>query len=530
MRYFLLNSIQLGANTLSVGREIDDAVTPIDKLLGAGAILYPSGDARLEATAKFILDQRTSHGMEETRAQAMLLAIIASLGSNAPINANPDLTRDVWYIDRANSLGHASDSNDGLTPKTALLTDAERQRRVKGGTLQPKSGTVTVNYLSGEPTVGANVDRFDLTTAELGADVFFVVNGPTPTRVRTGAITAVTALDRTNGVTPGGNPLKITDTGVTTWEVGDRITMLTGTNAGKRMWIVRDNGSGVAECTPLLSKQVNASMTQGTPSIGDTYAVETCAKLVISESTIRTKGRLSSFFSGFTISDMWIVGAGNSDSLSLNGDISHLNIALDGCRIDMRIDSASTVDLFNCYCTAGEWGRRSSGQQFFGGFLSCGFMIQRPGNFLVLDQDVYVNGSLSMGPDSTLLLGAAGFFHCPGDAINLTGGDAVVGTLGGFFAVTEGVYGNNNGGYGVRVGSGSTVRYVTNGKITLTGTSGDWKLPAAAPSYFSASAGTFPAATAGTPNTWANLIAAQPGGFGNNAHDPDAMAHILKVA
>jgi len=38
---------------------------------------------------------------------------------------------------------------------------------------------------------------------------------------------------------------------------------------------------------------------------------------------------------------MWIVGAGNSDSLSLNGDISHLTIALDGCRIDMRIDSAT---------------------------------------------------------------------------------------------------------------------------------------------------------------------------------------------
>jgi hypothetical protein len=66
----------------------------------------------------------------------------------------------------------------------------------------------------------------------------------------------------------------------------------------------------------------------------------------------------------------------------------------------------------------------------------------------------------------------------------------------------------------------------------VTGALGDWILGNATvtPRYFDATSGAYLPATAGTPNTWANLAAAQPGGFGNNAHNPDNNARILKAA
>jgi hypothetical protein len=532
MRYYLVNSVRIGSTVLPVGKLVDDARDNVSQMLSAGAALWPAGDARIAAAATLITQRRAGQGMNEADASSLMLATICGTIPNIAIDANPALSQDTWFIDRLNAKGNASDANDGATALTPLLSMGEWSRRVAGGYIATASNTLTFNYMSGEPVISAASDRVDLSGVTMAPDLNIVIAGPTPTVVRNGTISAVTVLDRTSGTTAGGTMVKITDAGVVTWEVGARLTLLTGANAGKRGWVVRDLTGGVAEVTIFSSTVPASTMTTASPAVADTYKVETLAQVVVAEMVVKSKGRVASFTTGLFFRDLWIVPAGSADTLSIAGeDGSHMPVTFDGCRVDMRIDVAGIVNFYNCYCTANEWGRRAATIFFFGGYLAASFMIQRSGNVIGIDQDCYFTGSLSIGTGATLLAGAFGAFHCAGDAVTVqAGGTMVVGTTGGWFVVTEGVYGNNNGGYGIKLNTGAKLMYVTAGRITITGTSGDWKMPTATPAYFDTAARTFPVATAGTPNTWTNLAAAKPGGFAGNAHDPETDVHILQVA
>ncbi|HEX8795447.1 MAG TPA: hypothetical protein VF765_31070 [Polyangiaceae bacterium] len=444
-------------------------------------------------------------------------------------SSNPAfLSQAVWWIDPQNSSGHANDNNDGLTSSTPLLTDGERQRRLAGGIVANGSNLLTINFLSAP----SSTDLFDLSASIYGPTMSIVVNGPAPTVVRTGTIASVTAIDRTSGVTPGGAAMTITDTSSSvTWTKGQRITIVGGPRNGAHSWVEADLGSGQATVDSFaMPYSISAgSISNVTPVAGDTYQVETgIAPLYAAELVIRTQSQ------GTTNKALLFTGLQlpSTNKLVITSAVAHLQPVFDGCVMASIIEGVGFCVLANCWTTGSDFSFTGQTISAFSGHFAS-FTALRSGGVLILDQDVYVNAGLSLeGPGAVVVIGRAGFFGTAGDALTASFGARVLtGSQAGFFLAGEGLYGHGWSGYGYRGKSGSTLCYSAT-PPTLTGTSGDWILGNAtvAPSYFDPAARTYPAATAGTPNTWTNLVAAQPGGFGNNAHNPDNDCHILKAA
>jgi hypothetical protein len=444
----------------------------------------------------------------------------ASSGNGA--GADPTaLAQTDWYVDEANFSGVASNSNSGLLGAPVLNWSEVLRRFGVGGTVTNNTHLVTVHYLS-VPAV-LNAFRFDWPpTVTLGPDMSVSVEAPAGVAVRTGTLTAATALVTTYG---SAALATITDTGQV-WTAGQRVTITAGARAGQSFWIVT-GGTGTASITPCSTAYdiAASTITTTTPVAGDAYLLESNALpgLDIADLNIhyadRVTGNKAVVFRGFTIN----AGGGLS---------THAGMALvifDRCAVPAITQNSDNITFMNCWVTGTIIALTGMGLSFNAGYCSS-FTISRAGANLLYTQDVVMGAGIgaNVSPGTLVALDGVGFF-CAGDGVTVGPGCTFqVGNFGSIFGAGT-LYGAVTG-TGANVKEGGRLLYKNGQLPTIKGTAADWKLPNA-PAYFDNTGRTFPLATAGTPSTWANLAAAQPGGFGSGcAHDPDTDAHILKVA
>lgn len=445
----------------------------------------------------------------------------AASSGNGAAAGGASLTQANWYVDEANVTGLASNANSGLTAGSPVLNWAEVLRRFGvGGTVSNGTNLVTVHYLSVPATPDAF--RFDWPpTVTLGANMSVSVEAPAGTAVRTGTLTAATALVKTYG---SAALATITDTGQV-WTANQRVTITAGARAGQSFWVVT-GGTGTASITPCATAYdiAASTITNTTPVAGDAYLLESNALPTIDIADLnihyadRAVGNKAFVFRGFTI-------AGGS----LSTHSGQALVIFDRCVVSAVIQNLDVVTFTNCWVTGTIIALAGMGLSFVAGY-DASFTIARAGSTLLYAQDVVMGGGIgaNVSPGTLVALDGVGFF-CAGDGVTVGPGCTFqVGNFGSVFGA-GGLYGAV-AGTGVNVKEGGRLLYKNGQLPAIKGTTADWQLPNA-PAYFDATGRTFPLATAGTPNTWANLAAAQPGGFASGcAHDPDTDAHILKVA
>ncbi len=492
-----------------------------------GATVYIFDDHTVAATSAFGTRSPAGYfvGINELDGTIWVqtgLAGLATSSATSGLAPSPTaLAQTDWYVDEANVSGVASNANSGLIGAPVLNWAEVLRRFGVGGTVANGTNLVTVHYLS----VPALPDafRFDWPpTVTLGANMSVSVEAPAGTAVRTGTLTAATALITTYG---SAALATITDTGQV-WTAGQRVTITAGARAGQSFWVVT-GGTGTASITPCSTSYdiVASTITTTTPAAGDAYLLESNAlpSLDIADLNIhyadRITGNKAFVFRGFTLNTSSAITTHSGQAL----------IVFDRCVLPAVFQNCDVVTMMNCWTTGTIIALAGMGMSFNAGYCSS-FTISRSGATLLYTQDVVMGAGIgaNVSPGTLVALDGVGFF-CAGDGVTVGPGCTFqVGNFGSIFAAS-GLYGAVTG-TGVNVKEGGRLLYKSSLLPTIKGTTADWKLPTA-PAYFDAAARTFPLATAGTPSTWANLAAAQPGGFATgNAHDPDTDAHILKVA
>jgi hypothetical protein len=175
-----------------------------------------------------------------------------------------------WWIDPQNSTGKASDSNDGASPLTPLLSDRERAARVGG---QAISQQMTVTLLS-----ALQPDDY-ITEPLTGLSGFFLVTGSAgATPLHSGTLTGAAAQS-------GNAPPTVADAGVN-WSaggpgasslIGYRLRVTSGPRQGAVCWLVHDSGTGVAVVSDpeiLTTLPTQFTPTSVNLAAGDPYVIE----------------------------------------------------------------------------------------------------------------------------------------------------------------------------------------------------------------------------------------------------------------
>lgn len=180
-------------------------------------------------------------------------------------NVTPDVIVEqaAWFVDSA----AGSDSNDGATLATAIQTLAELSRRISGGTSTVATTITLVGDFSAEPLV------LDITIA---SGVLVTIVGEVVV-ADSGSITAVTAaVPATN--TRG----QITDA-AQAFTDESRIRLTSGAAASSIAYVTRVIGPtnvNVSAWALLANPLTSQLPTIGTPSIGNTYDVETLSTII----------------------------------------------------------------------------------------------------------------------------------------------------------------------------------------------------------------------------------------------------------
>lgn len=165
-----------------------------------------------------------------------------------------------WFIDPANVSATASDENDGFTGATALLTDAERQRRWKPDPQAIAAVAITITWLS----TAVSLDPVGMHA--FGPTIVLLFQGTT-TSLQAGTLTGGTAA-----LVSGTSLPVVEDTGTPVnfaAFVGKRIRLTSGANAGAIAWILHDLGANQATTSAFrqLAGIVN-------PAPGDGFVIE----------------------------------------------------------------------------------------------------------------------------------------------------------------------------------------------------------------------------------------------------------------
>ncbi len=436
-----------------------------------------------------------------------------------------------WEISPATG----NDENSGA-PGFPLKTYAELRRRWGiGTTLNPSGGIITVTLLDDLP----QTDPISLCYLQLGpanGGVVLTIQGNTPTVTRSGTLTSVTALDRTNNI-----PWSITDTGIAgTWttDLTKRVKLTSGASSGDYAWVAKDLGTKHARMTPFAAPVgIGGIPTLGTPLSGNTYNVQQLVKCYLDE--IGPFGGSQAAVEPFCyFVDLDFQGGGGTNVFVHSSVVT----VFSGCRIDLTISAASyeTIQFANCALTEGVFCQNGSNVEFTaGGIINTASIgaITLIQSGCICDGDFMLQGALGTGIGGAFLIGTMGVydniiipnFNTFGSGIIL--GEDVYGPTTALLRTIlygdHALYGSGNAGFGVDVGPSGKFTYTTN-IPTLTGSTGDFVL--AKSNLARAWDETRKEYTSPITTTWANLaLAIGSGGFGGNAHNVERDAHIIGI-
>ena len=249
--WILINTITIGAGKILPGHTIDDAQISVATVKAAGGQLWPSGDPVVAAAAIATLAAHTSKGIGEAEMESRMRA---ATGANSAQSSNFYLTQTTWNIDPANSSGLASDTNDGLTATTPLLTYAEFTRRIPdwGGL----NHAVAINIMSD----GVASDAW-MICGDMGPSGQLLFAG-TRTVAKSGTLSAVTNLNRASNV-----QVQLTDSVGASWAAyvqgGYYVRITSGANAGIQAPILKDLGAGVVRVGTFIQASLADNIDPG---------------------------------------------------------------------------------------------------------------------------------------------------------------------------------------------------------------------------------------------------------------------------
>lgn len=293
------------------------------------------------------------------------VAFLNSIGVNSSIVNNTtgplgntnvsDLTQLIWYIDPANVTGVASNSNDGYTTATPLLTFAELNRRWMQASFANAcccyfrlTQNITVNYLSPPPDPYA--DSINLDIDRLGS--YNLTFAYTPTIAHTGTITAITPRSAQQWWQVTGGILS-----------SDVNTLIANTTRGTSAWILNQT-AGVADTTEWIATATGAIKNLSvpglvTPVVGDSYSIKTLGRIHIGHINLRPTANSNGAlhvsvvsFINFKFASDLVSGFGFADALQINGlngalgaGGSWLGITFTECFFE------GNINLTNVFCT-----------------------------------------------------------------------------------------------------------------------------------------------------------------------------------
>lgn len=432
-----------------------------------------------------------------------------------------------WYVDEQHTLATSSDDNDGRTPATALVHQAEVVRRLAGqGAITPVSGLWTLHYIS-TPALPTTTFQWP-DSMLLGQGVDVLIQGPAPTPVRLGALSAYNAINKLYGTAAMAN---LAD-GVLAFTAGQRITNTTvGARFGARGFVASTSATPNVGQFQNVRDPVTGLSAINNPIAGDTYQLETLAPLTLADNisphVLNRHTALPAMSFQFADLDCGLA----IQTISAAGSTA-LPVFFDGCKFSGLLSPiAGAITFNNCFASSGNLVTNFGNITWQGGVFACAIALARPGTSVVFQGDAAItvpNIGSQFAPGAILVFEGCGIFATGDGCVAASGASVQVGNFGSFL-VGGGLYGQVTG-TGVVLRADAALRYLTAQIPVIAGAVADWTLPNA-PAYFDAAARTYPLATAATPNTWVNLGAAQPGGFGTgNAYDPDTHARILKAA
>lgn len=486
--------------------------------------------------------------------------------ASASVGASPRLLRTAYaapewresitdvYIDPSNSTGIANDENQAIfsapqvgNARQPLLTYQELFRRwgarnvINTGDLIGL--TFQIHILSNHPgaTEANDPAVFDWIN---WVDTYPRILGEANVVVLAGNLDAVGGFTAQNPAANGDARIKV---GATVWGpfIGKRIRF---TATGAVATILKDLGGGTARVSQpqTTSEPIFAiSPVNVNPANGAAFVVEDLVTINVGQHwRIGFQGSAFGFAGQINFADVNMIAAGGAA-----GDFA----------FEPQIDDEATMVCYQCSndraqsqncnvihngCTLRSvyingYGLMSGeGGSYFGGailspndvpiFVSGGGKLNGEGG--CLDYNLYVQGTgVCFRGESE-----CGIFSCWDAAIQATlnpGGHAIL--VGGppnllagasALSIRNGpVFGTGAIGVGVRVAASSRVNYRV--LPTITGAGGDLQLANSAVGWWFG-ASIYNPIGAGIALTWANIVAARPGGFGGSAHEPDLDAHF----
>jgi hypothetical protein len=505
-------------------------------LAGTGiAVSGPTDTPTVNNTGILAVDPGTGIGVSTVSGVATitnegLLSAVSGTGIDATTLAGVltialEGVRSPWtienfYVDPSNSTGHASDSNDGLTSSTPILTTAELNMRLFLHDIQVNA---IITYLSDD----LGYVQFDPSTISigLGAPGSLTFQGTQQILHTGGTIDAGTIA--INPAAAGGGQRQVVHTSdLTTFlpyvidalgGTADNPTYIRDSATDDSAWIV----SATAPASPSMSRPAGPdNESAGSITIGDGYTVARGSILGIAQSSVVTGNGLSSIvFIDFAFTAESIVAIGSTCFRC-----SFLNTITYG------------VTLQNCFCANGI-------QNEYGSILlNGGVLLTTENDFCITEtqfgSDLYIASSETNSGIIISPVDYAAIFVDPGYGAGIQVQDAagpgieISGTalLGSPYFGGALVWGNGNG-LGILIdpnGAGLVWNFAPNipsitgltGDFGFTPQSGTGVLFVARP--FDETTGVYGPSSA---TTWANF--ANPSIFNFQAHSVSTNASLI---
>lgn len=421
-----------------------------------------------------------------------------------------------WGINTATG----NDENAG-TVASPLRTGAELGRRLKGAVITQRTDVTII----GDQVAG---DILDLEIKVTTSGSFFLHGTPVPFLTEAVGLTSVTAIARGVG---GGNALTVIDTNLAgTWAalglVGKRgrITGGNAANIGALFWVAKDENAvnpKQARLSPTgkfaLTVPVPSTATLVTPSIGDTFVIETLP------SWPRVRVDVHNDADEFTTNLNAIEFVIDSLALSTFAITGSPQIAFVGCDSVHASQCGPVVTTI----VLSKWigGTTPSNISGLAGFSTIVLACLATARTTVQVNGVVVFDQDTLGQGATLLrcrlgglarCGNCCSFDATGDGFQISADGAIRNDA----AVAGGSTLYGSGATGVGVSCQGRFEYLTGTRPTVTGALGDFKIGTFTTTYpfDDAATRTFLAPIA---TTWPNLAAASgAAGFGDHVFDP----------
>jgi hypothetical protein len=498
----------IGVSTISgVATVSNTGILAVDAAAGIG-VSTVSGVATVSNTGILAVDSGT--GITASTVSGIVAVALAGVRTPWTITA--------FFVDPSNVSGHASDSNDGLTATTPILTTAEFNKRIF---LHDVQVDCIVTYMSDD--IGQV--QLDLSTVSIGLGTLgsLTFQG-TPQVLHTGG-TINAGTIAINPSAPGGGQRQVLHTS----DISDftpYVSVALGgpaanpcyvedTVTGDSAWIV----TATTPASPSMGRPATPGNTAGALTIGNGYAIQRGSILGVAQADVLLgASAIPPTFNDFAFGTNSVVTIGSTCNRC-----SFLNAILYGKILE------------NCYISNGienEYGSI---------FIDGGVLVTTNSDFCLSEtefqSDLYIT-SLALGVGIIISpVDYAGVFIGPGYGAGIQvqdcvgNGIEVTGTalLGSPYFNGALVWGNGNGGVGIGIDpNGSVLVWNSAPNIpTITGTVGDFAFNQSGSLIltgrpFNETTGVYGPSAA---TTWANF--ADVAVFNFQAHYPTTNASII---